>query len=94
MEENALGQAMVGRRRFPRVYFHILMPELRLEDLLESKRTNKWYFVSVLPTIRQGSARTPLKRDANPSETQCIHQERPARAVETSCKRQNSVGTR
>ena len=43
----------------------LLMPELRLEDLLESNRTYERDFVSVLPTSRQRSAGTPWKRGAN-----------------------------
>ena len=42
--------------------------------------------VSVLPTIRQSSARTPWKRGANAVEARSERQERRANAVKTSCK--------
>ena len=43
-------------------------------------------FVSVLPTSRQSSTRTPWKRGVNAVEAWCERQERRANAVKTSCK--------
>ena len=57
-------------RRFENGHVHILMPELRLENLLESKHTKfarlrfcfVWQAISALPELRGSAVRTPWKR--------------------------------